>query len=407
MYPVDSGIGSFIDSIMSVGVFFLLPIFLFALWWDLRLIYKRFQFISKMEWDFLEIRISQNIVKTPKSMESVFSNLYGIYSFGIKPLDKYLDGKVDRWLSFEMVGHDGGVSFYVRCTKSDRHLVESAIYSNYPEVEIVPATDYTTHFPSVLPNDVYDLFGANYVLAKDNPYPIRTYYEFEDPKDEKRVDPLASLTEALSKLKSDEAAWVQLIISPTGALTGNDVKKHGDALIKKIIEERSPKRYDKEGVVVPSFGTFALTRGDQEIIKAVEEKTAKLPFQVTLRFLYIDKKDAFSPENVSAIMGSFQQFGTTHMNSFKPELTTFGGFLARLFPWYKKVRLFAKKRRLYDYYVNRRFGYSGRLRDEKLPVLNVEELATIFHFPSLVVKAPKMHTLPSRKGGPPVNLPID
>ena len=407
MYPVDSGIGSFIDSILSVGVFFLLPIFLFALWWELRLIYKRFEFVKKMEWEFLEIRISQNIVKTPKSMESVFANLYGIYSFGIKPLDKYLDGKVDRWLSFEMVGHDGGVSFYVRCAKGDRHLVESAIYSNYPEVEILPATDYTAHFPSVLPNDTYDLFGANYVLVRDNAYPIKTYYEFEDPKDEKRVDPLASLAEALSKLKDDEAAWVQLIISPTGAPTGNDIKKQGDALIKKIIDERSPKRYDKEGAQIPSFGTFALTRGDQEIIKAIEEKTSKLPFQITLRFLYIDKKESFSPNNISAIMGSFQQFNTAHMNGFKPELTVFGGYLARFFPWYKKVRVFAKKRRLYDYYVQRRFGYSGRMRDEKLPVLNIEELATIFHFPSLVVKAPKMNMLPSRKGSPPVNLPID
>jgi hypothetical protein len=208
-------------------------------------------------------------------------------------------------------------------------------------------------------------------------------------------------------MKGDETAWIQLLISPTGAPTGNDLKKQGDALIKKIIEDRSPKRYDKEGALVPSFGTLSLTRGDQEIIKAIEEKTAKLAFQVTLRFLYIDKKDTFSPENISAIMGSFQQFNTAHMNGLKPEVTAFGGLLARLFPWYKKVRVFAKKRRLYDYYVQRRFGYSGRLRDEKLPILNIEELATIFHFPSLVVKAPKLQVLPSRKGSPPINLPVD
>jgi hypothetical protein len=407
MYPVDSGIGSLVDAVMSAGVFFLLPIFLCALWWELRLMYKRSEFIRKMEWEFFEIRIPQNIVKTPKSMESVFANLYGIYSFGIKPLDKYLDGKVDRWVSFEMMGHDGGVSFYVRCTKNDRHLVESAIYANYPEVEIIPVVDYVTQFPSVLPNDTYDVFGANYVLTKANPYPIKTYQEFDNPKDEKRVDPLASLIEAMSKLKDDETVWVQLLISPTGAPTGNDIKKQGDELIKKIIDDRSPKRYDKEGVAIPSFGTFALTRGDQEIIKAIEEKTSKLAFQITLRFLYIDKKESFSPNTVGAIMGSFQQFNTTHMNGFKPELTVFGGYLARFFPWYKKVRIFAKKRRLYDYYVRRRFGYSGRMRDEKLPVLNIEELATLFHFPSLVVKAPKLQTLPSRKGSPPVNLPID
>jgi len=69
--------------------------------------------------------------------------------------------------------------------------------------------------------------------------------------------------------------------------------------------------------------------------------------------------------------------------------------------------ILSKKRKLFDYYRKRRFGYSGKLIEEKLPVLNIEELATIFHFPAGVVRAPKLQTVYSRKGEPPVNLPIE
>jgi hypothetical protein len=43
-----------------------------------------------------------------------------------------------------------------------------------------------------------------------------------------------------------------------------------------------------------------------------------------------------------------------------------------------------------------------------LPILNTEELATIFHFPIKVtgLVAPTMTRVESKKGGPPPNLPM-
>ena len=54
-------------------------------------------------------------------------------------------------------------------------MIESAIYSQYPDIEIVEAEDYVDALPSVLPNKVYDLWGNNFILAKPNAYPIQTY----------------------------------------------------------------------------------------------------------------------------------------------------------------------------------------------------------------------------------------
>lgn len=394
-------------------IWILAPIFLVAVFWKLRLVHRRSRFLAKVEWDILEIRIPRDIIKTPKSMEQIFSSLYGTYSFGIKPLDKYLDGKVDLWVSFEMAGRGGGISFYVRTPKQFRNLVESAIYSQYPEAEISPTSDYTEELPRMIPNEIYDIWGTGYTLAKESPYPIRTYEYFEEVRDEKRIDPLSTIFEAMSKLKEDEMIWIQLLVSPTGAATGNDLKKKSEEAVKKIIKERSVAKKEEtkgdEKKETVSLGMFALTPGDQNVIKAIENKSSKLPFQFTLRFVYIDRKDAFSPLNVAAVSGSFQQFNTQNLNSLKGDetKTSFGGWKGRFFPWYKKIKVLEKKRKIYDAYVNRKFGASGRLANEDLPILNTEELATIFHFPALVVKAPKLRPVHSRKGEPPVNLPME
>jgi hypothetical protein len=399
----NAALSSFYNTLLTI-VWIVLPIFLAAIFLNLRLLAKRIEFIQKIQWVLLELKPPRNLIKTPKSMEQVFAALYGIYSFGISWHDKYIDGKVDLWLSFEMVGRGGGIHFYVRCPKDRRNLVESAIYAQYPEVEIEEVPDYVDQMPSIMPNETWDLWGAGFTLAAESPYPIRTYPYFEEVKEEKRIDPISGIAEAMSKLKDDEMIWIQLLISPIGPQTGQDFKKEGDALIQKIIDSTKDPNAPQGSV-----GMFRLTSVQQEIIKAIGAKVSKLPFYFSLRFIYIDKKDRFNMSNVSAVLSAFQLFNTRDMNALRPDKMTtgYGAFWGRLFPWYKRYQVNAKKRRIYDYYRKRKFGYSGKLVDEKLPVLNTEELATIFHFPTSVVKAPKLQTVYSRKGEPPVNLPIE
>ena len=395
---------------LTTAVWILLPIFFAMLFWQLRLQYKRMQFLAKVEWQILEIKIPDKNEKSLRSMEQVFASLFGMYSFGIKWMDKYLDGKVDLWMSFEMVGRGGVTSFYVRTPSQFRHLLESSVYAQFPDAEIVPAQDYTQELPSMLPNETFDLMGFSYNLIKGNAYPIKTYDFFEQSTRMSMdrsagpsfLDPLSPVFEAMSKLKDNEMIWMQLLISPTGGATGNDIKKEGEAEIKKIMDDNTPK---KEGV--PS-GAPVLSGGKRDIIAAIERKISKHAFQFTLRFMYIDKKDSFSPLNIAAVNGALQQFNTQNMNGFKPGfVTAHGGWMAKLVPSYKKSKVLAKKRMMYDYFVKRRFGISNRIADEALPVLSSEELATIFHFPTSVVKAPRIQHIDSRRGGAPVNLPVE
>lgn len=402
---INAAVASFYGTLLTV-IWLMLPVFLLAVFWTLRLYQKRIEFISKVKWNLLELRPPRDIIKTPKSMEQIFAAFYGIYSGGIKWYDKYLDGKVDLWISLEIVGRGGGTRFYVRCPSQFRNLVESAIYAQYSDVEITEATDYVEEMPSVLPNETWDLWGSGLTLAKNSAYPIKTYPYFEEVKEEKRVDPISTVAETMSKLKDDEMIWIQLLVSPTGAPTGNDLKKECDGEIKKIVDSTREEKGEGEKI---SLGMWKLTPGQQDVIKAIGNKASKLPFQFSLRTIYIDKKNAFTMPNVAALRASFQLFNTSDMNALKGDKlsTSYSKFWGRVFPWYKKFKINSKKRKIYDYYRKRRFGYSGRLVSESLPILNTEELATLFHFPAGVVKAAKLQTTYSRKGEPPVNLPIE
>jgi len=381
-----------------------------------------------------EIKIPKEIRKTPKAMEQVFSSLIATYSFGFGPVEIYVDGKVELWLSLEMVGRAGGVHFYIYAPSKFRNLIESAIYAQYPDAEIHPAEDYTELLSPVLPNKVYDLWGTEFVLAKENYYPIKTYHFFEEAQEERRLDPIAAITEVMSNLKEDEMIWIQVLISPTGEPTGNNWQEEGLKKIEEIAGRKISKTKKGVGSGLYDFArnlfwapieypTWPQAEGkepstilkflhpaEQEIIKAISNKISKFGFETIIRFIYIDKRDSFTSANISAVMGAFAQFRTMDLNALKPDkrITTLkSGWLAKFFPKYKQLVEFSRKRIIFDCYRTRRFGRYNRVRPEKFSVLNTEELATIYHFPAIMVEAPKLHKLEAKKGGPPPGLPIE
>ncbi len=399
---------SLLSQAVITALWFIVPVFLATLWWQLRLVHKRQQFMAnKMKWDMLEIRIPRGNIKTAKSMEQVFTSIWGIYSFGFPWMIKYLEGAVEKWMSFEIAAKGGGIRFYVRVLSEHRNLLESAIYGQYPDSEIMETEDYTQELPSVVPNEAYELWGSGFTLNTDPPLPIRTYQSFDEHEsdDEKRIDPLANVFEAMSKLQNDERIWIQCMVSGAGKPTGVDIKADGNNLIKKIIDDNT-KVEGEEGKIMRK----PLTHGVQEVIKGIENKISKNIFQVVYRFIYIAPKASFNGQNIPAMMGSFQQFNTQNMNGIRPDstITIFGGWLARFFPNYKNRRILTKKRMLYDAYVQRRFGLSNRLSDtEKFPLFSTEEVATLYHFPIQTAKAPRLQHIPSRRTEPPVNLPVE
>lgn len=396
-----------------------LPFVLFSAFSNLWLFYLRLSNLQKMNWSLFEVHVPKEILRTPKAMEQIFAAIGAIWP-AVTFFDKWWKGKIIEWISFEMVGVAHGVHLFIRLPSAYRNLMEAAIYAQYPGAEIKEIhDDYTNLLPEQLPNRNYDIFGTNFILAREDAYPIRTYEYFEDQEEERRLDPLAAVTEVMSRLNAGELIWFQILVQPTV----EDWKKAADEVVNEMIGEKKsvPKSNILDSIVdltskllrapftppvftpgvtdrkqdPPKNQMMFLTPMKKDVVKAIEEKTAKLGFKTNIRFIYIDNKESFTRSNVSAIFGALQQFNTKHLNALKPDSKT----ITAVKGLFKERRGFIRKRRIF-------FAYKHRYFAKKSFIMNTEELATIFHFPSSVVEAPKLGRVEAKKGEPPSNLPI-
>lgn len=424
-----------------IAVFFVntwwifLTIIFFFLWRSFYLYWIQDKFWSSLEWAALEITLPEEVTKTPKAMETALEAMFALYD-APNFKEKWFDGKVLFHYSFEIVGIGGeGIHIYIILPSTHIQLVRTAIYSQYPEAEIQEVDrgklkevgDYIKKVPPDVPNEEYDLWGTDLRLLKPDPYPIRTYtfWQREEFREERSVDPLATIFEFLSSLKEGEHFWIQILARPI--TNERSWKEDGEKLAAKIMG-RKPKttpgileplyiskipediaRVLIEGEPIPeripgeeeaSEATlFKLTPGESETIKAIEENIAKQPYEVNVRFLYIARRDVFFKPQVSSFFGHFSQFGSANLNSLVADSTK-----TKAFPWFfEKRRLYHKQRKLYRYYIARRFPW------HRPPyVLSSAELATIFHFPSYQeVPVPGIRRVEQKKGGPPQFLPIE
>ncbi|MDP2648143.1 MAG: hypothetical protein Q8P35_02800, partial [Candidatus Yanofskybacteria bacterium] len=412
--------------------------FLFRWWWlwlppvlifvtlEAWLFYKRQQYISKLQWVLLEVSPPPDVQKSPKIAENFFSALHGVYpAKGTIFKKTFFEGRVPDWFSFEIVGDNGDMRFYIRSPQAHRNLMESQIFAQYPDAEIKVADDYVTSLPESLPNEEYELFGTELIFAKEQGFPIKTYpfFEEESGKDEfKRSDPLSSLAEIMSSLGPGEHVWVQLVSRPTGADWAKEQVSLVEKLAKKEAKPKDPniliKAMDqvesllgivsgdaKEEKKKEDFSIQKLTGGEKFVLDQVENKVAKLAFKSGIRFIYIAKKDMFNRSRVSSVTGMFKQLYSNNLNTFKPNTDTITfskGYFSKLFPSDRGLgasEIESKlKRKLYRNYRSRSFT-------EKFMILSTEELATLFHLPGLPVKAPAFPRVEAKKGQPPAGLP--
>lgn len=413
----------------SFDIFFGILIPLLSLWWlwlpivlanqviDTYQKLKRKEYLASLKWTVLEIRLPRDPGKSPKAMEQIFTSLHGIYA-PVKPRDAKWKGKVPDWFSFEIVSNQGKIFFYARTPEQYRNLIESQIYAQYPEAEIYEVPDYVNGIAEKIPNDEYDLWGADLALTKEDAFPIRTYEEFEEKgggkDDAKRIDPVASLAELLATLHEGEHLWIQTMFRPAGEdwlkrgqetmdkLSGKGPKDSGRSLIGKTVDfidsfipgSGAPAGEVKEEKK-PDVGA-----GKQDQIRAIEKSLNKLGHETGIRCLYIAQKDKFKKANIAGLVGAYKQFSTQNLNGFKLDKDSLPVASKLLDKWFRKNFIeFKKKSGLFGL-------YKMRMLPRKPFVLNTEELATIFHFPDVFVKSPLLPRIEAKHGEPPSNLPV-
>ena len=320
--------------------------------------------------------------KKELAAEQMFASLHGILR------DKgelRNSGGVQEHLSFEIVSTAGQIRFYVWVPKVLQSFVEGQIYSQYPTVQIYKMNEDYVDNRSKYPV----IYSAELSLTDNAALPIKTFDNFE-------VDPLAGITGTLAKLDPDnsEELWVQILTRPIA----DDWHKTTDKWVKKI-KSGSKGLFSGIGIdqtwLVEALGALfrppaggtgnpeekvELSERDKTRISAAEEKATKLGYEVKIRLVYLGKSDVDARLNMQALVGTFKQFNSTNLNGFKMSGGSFNA--ADL-----------------DAYKIRQFSDHGF-------ILNISELASVYHLPHTSVETPNIVWANSKTAEPPAKLPV-
>ncbi len=378
------------------------PVFLWYVFWHQWVHYVQGRYISRINWVMLEIKLPKEINKSPLAMETALNVLYQTSAGSW--WDKYWKGKVKDWFSLEMVSFEGQIKFFIRTPWLYKNVIEAQLYGQYPDIEIYEVPDYVRYVDYRGKKGDWGIIGIEYGLTKEDPYPIKTYVDFgldKDPKEEFKIDPLTSIIEYLGSAGKGEQIWVQILVESATKRyhksdgTMGNWQDQGKDLIKKLAGRDKKDDDDK-------FQMMKLTKGEQEVITAIERSVGKLGFDVGIRAVYLAKKDKWHPSHIRHLGGLFRVFTSNNLNGFNFTEQTFGWD----FPWqdYDEMRLDHKRMEIFEAYKHRSWFHGPR--HLKPFVLNVEELATIYHFPGGVAQTPTFGRISSRKSEAPVNLPI-
>ena len=414
-------------------------IFLSALW-HIWVESRQIKWAKTIEYTLLAIDVPKDTKQTPMAVEHIFSTLHGTLS-NYDRIEKYWEGKIPVSFSCEIVSVGGYIQFYIRCWSRHRDVVESAVYAQYPEAEIAEVQDYVDSIPKIFPAEGWDAFGTELTLMNKSPYPIRIYTEFQEAVSGDLKDPLLGLLEGMSKLRSGEQLWIQILIGPD---KGEGFREDAtDAVIKitgakpKSKQNMLQKGLEAAGTIVSDILYAEAGEGDKKenteklanltprarkILEEVQMKMRKNVFRTKIRFIYVAQKEVFAKgRTVSTLKGVFGQYTHLDQNGFKifGDVTPKDDYFWQRNIVFEYLSLFlhttftTKLNRVINAYKNRSMAVGAPPF-----IFNIEELATIFHFPitgaggkagdgggGKVSIAPSVRKTEAKRAEPPTSLP--
>ncbi|MBR3270137.1 TraM recognition domain-containing protein [Candidatus Saccharibacteria bacterium] len=226
-----------------------------------------------------------------------------------------------RHFSFEIIAKDGFIRYYAIVPAVLTETVKQAIQSAYPTARIEEKREENIFAPR---GTVDTIAGAELILNKDSVLPIATY-------EETRRDASMAILNALSAVKQDEGASVQILFRPA--------HKNWTENAKHYIENLSKSKTTTKTVGGAGIGTIALdilkapwevpemheksevTETTQPIkqdeVTAISNKMRYPVFETLIRIVASSDTKPRSEAILGGILSSFSQFNTTEFNGFK------------------------------------------------------------------------------------------
>jgi hypothetical protein len=411
-------------------------------------VFIRFRQKSRREsekYTIISIRVARDNETGPIVAEQIFATIHGVEK-ELGFLER-LRGYSQEQISFEIANVNRQIRFYSYFPSKLRNLVEGQIYAQYPNVEIEDVQDYSSRqemevalsekkqgedlvealvpIDAVVSREVKSFTKVdefrNAVCAEitlDDPdiYPIKRYPQFEDKKAKVALDPLASITSTLAKFNDpDEQAWIQIVVRPLGdkwrkvfmkclkIINGRiffDIETLQNLYARIFITRSRILRI----IFFPFYWILAFqglragaidlsarnvedmeeklsrTHEKESSMDAAVDKSGKLMFETNIRIVYVPKvpNKELALLKLREIAGSFRQFNIPQLNGFVIDEIVYGE---------EAVNRYNKRKMISPF------------------VLNVEELATVYHLPNITVTTPNIYWVRSKRVEPPNDLP--
>lgn len=297
----------------------------------------------------------QNMKQNIEVMNQVYKNVYSISSW------KFMDKMFwQNYISLEILVEKESIKFIFWVPVDFVETFEKMISSFSPSSVIEQISQ-----PKLL--DAWKFAYWWYlVLAKDNPYPIKTYDSFE-------ADPMDSILSAFSRVNWDEKLSMQILVSPLN-------EKWQWKLRKSIEKIKTWHKFSFFWMILWFFASIFDGGDDKKKdndqkknwlssgqVQDVEKKAEDEWFEIVLRALAVTPDPTRAERIINDLVRAMNQYNYIWLNYF-------------VFLPAEKIENFIKD------YVKRVFcrpffTMKKFLFFIKSQILNIKELSSIYHFP--------------------------
>ena len=328
----------------------------------------------------------------------------------------------DQKVGLEIGNIDGKIALFVRASEGAVQLAESQLYAQYPDVDI----EHIPEDPFVVADDE-EAVSLDLTLVDPEVFPIKRHPQFDDILTRVNVDPIAGITSTLSRFKvPGMRGHVQIVMKPIGGGFRRRAIRFLPLLTKGIASASQPYQrfftriqlargwrrlvFLPVSILMGGFrawpgfsklmkGAPSMTTGEatdsfdpeeeeirnassrshdrEDPVAAALDKVNRLLFLCNVRVTVVCPKGqkAAATQKLTEIAGSFQQFSLPQCNAFRP------GNVCDV----------------------RKVDHSFTATPY---IFSAEEIATLWHLPTILVQTPNIDWVLSRKLEPPINLPI-
>lgn len=283
--------------------------------------------------------------------EQLFAN---IYSIGKKLSWWQRLFQVNPSMSFEIAAIPSGIDFYIYCPRKFSKLLENQVLGSYQMADLEAIGEYNIF-------DVNKKVAFAELKLTDEPHcPVKTHEDFKS-------DPLSNILSSLTKIQQGEGVAIQIVVSPAGSRW----QKVGSKYVAKVNSNNADPEKKR-------------MNDSQEKLQAIEKKCNRNGFYTAIRVVASAETLDLAEARLNNVIGAFDQFANSGINAFK-----------RSAPKGASQKAF-----MHDFIYR-------KSPSDKSVILNVAELATIFHLPNKNIQTPLLNWLGFKKAPPDSKIPTE